>query len=124
MMPVDIVAKWMATPFAYGADCCQFAGEMVEAIHGWNPMTRFAYEGQKQANQIIAEYGNLEGAINAVLGEGHRQPAESEVVVVDQTDGSQIAGFVFRGRILARTRDGVIRWPLAYARRAWSCHKQ
>ena len=124
MTPESVVKKWADKPFAYGADCCQFAGEMVEALHGFNPMNAFSYADEREANRIIGEYGNLEAAITATLGNPHFEPAEGDVVVVDQTDGSQIAGVVFEGRILVRARKGFIRWPRAYARRAWSCRKQ
>lgn len=125
MTPQEVVKQWADRPFAYGADCCQFAGEMVEAMHGWNPMNAFSYADEGSANRIIAEYGSLEAAITATLGEAHREPVEGDVVVVDLKDGSQIAGVVFRGRVVVRAKPrGLIRWPRAYARRAWTCRAQ
>jgi len=124
MTPMQVVQKWASTPFTYGADCCQFAGEMVEAIHGWNPMLAFDYASEASAAKIIESHGSLERAIEATLGPGHEEPAEGDVVVVDQTDGSQIAGVVFKGRIAVRTFQGITDWPVEYARRAWSCRSQ
>lgn len=126
MNAFDVIQKWSDQPFAYGSDCCQFAGEMVEAIHGWNPMRSFSYSDEAEAQAIIDRHGNLEAAMTATIGEPIpvTDAVDGDAVVVDQTDGTQIAGVVYRGLIAVRTRKGVTDWPLGVARRAWSCRKQ
>ena len=121
----EVIYKYQQQPFRYGdADCCAFVGECLEAAGRDNPMRRFSYSGETQAKEIIENYGSLEMAIRAVLGEpiNVKDAAENDVVIVEQ-HGEQIAGIVHRTalglRCVMRTQNGVIDWPLHRAVRIW-----
>ena len=122
----QLIYKYQQKPFRYGADCCTFVGECLEAAGRDNPMRQFTYAGQKEAETIIAKYGSLTDAITAVLGEPMPNPldaVENDVVIVRQKD-EEIAGIVHHTglglRCVVRTKNGVVDWPLCRANSAWS----
>lgn len=115
----NIIDKYSRRPFRYGADCCAFVGECVEANTGCNPMERFTYSTEDEANQIISEFGDLEAAITATLGEPHNDEPKNGDVCVFPNAGRQIAGIVYKNRIVARTQSGVMDYPLDWALNFW-----
>lgn len=124
----EVIYKYRNRPFTYGdADCCAFVGECLTASGGDNPMRLFAYRDEDEAREVIAQYGSLEAAITATLGDPFPiiDAKENDVVLVEQY-GEQIAGIVHRTdlglRCVMRTRKGVVDWPLVRGIRAWRPH--
>ena len=119
----DVIQEWSEKPFAYGtADCCQFAGALVEAFHGYNPMARFAYSDEADAQGILDAYGSLGAAMRSVLGEPI--PVDSAMdgdalLLVDKA-GREFAGVVVDGKAAIRLKEQPRLVDLGMARLAWA----
>ena len=113
----EVVADFSSKDFDYGvADCCQFAGEMVRSVTGANPMDRFTYETEGEAQNIIKRHGSLNAAMREVLGKPICAPYKTgDVVVYQMTNGEQIAGVIFKGRAVVKTKKSLTDWPLDFA---------
>ena len=116
----SVIDEWSARPFSYGNDCCQFAGAMVEAITGKNPMAGFSYSNEREAYLIINKFGGLYPAMVATLGEPGGTPKDGDVTIHDMKNGLQIAGSVYQGRSVVKTEHGLVDWPLSWAKAIWS----
>ena len=117
----DIIQKHMTIPFEYGlADCCQFVGECVEAVHGYNPAKWFDYEAEKDADELIDQYGNLETLVTAKLGLPVEDFCDGDIALYEQTDGSQILGVVDGDRVVLKAQRGIAIWPIKDAQAVWS----
>lgn len=122
----DVIDAWSKRPFRYGADCCTFVGDVVESITGENPMARFEYGNKREAYAIIDGYGSLEAAAGAVFGQPVSDSRDGDVCVFLQANGTEVAGVVYQGRIVARTPSGIMDYPLSWAKRFWrplACHQ-
>ena len=110
----EVVDDFSSKNFDYGGtDCCQFAGEMVRALTGSNPMDRFAYETEADAQKLIKSFGSLNLAVQHVLGKPVCAPYKTgDVCVYQMTNGEQIAGVIFKGRAVVKTKTGLTDWPL------------
>lgn len=115
---IDVLNKYSGRPFHYGADCCQFAGEVVESFTGQNPMAGFFYSNKREAYKIIKGMGGLEAAITQTLGDPYDGSKDGDVCLID-TDLGPAAAVVFRGAIVAREQGGLIRYPLDAAIKVW-----
>lgn len=115
----EVLVKYSALPFRYGADCCTFVGECIESQTGKNPMDAFHYRSEKQAMQLLDTFGSLENAITAVLGEPYEGAEDGDVCTLDANDGSEAAGIVYRGRVVARVASGLMDYPLERAHKFW-----
>jgi hypothetical protein len=120
----EIIIKYTHAPFEYGVtDCCQFAGECIEAVTGKNPMHGFLYDDEKSAYEIIESYGSLDAAITATLGEGIQgeyEPHDGDVALCKSTNDIEIVGVVCQGRIVVLSpKTGVTDWPLERAWNVW-----
>ena len=113
-----VIDKWASIPFEYGADCCQFVGECVEAQTGNNPMAAFKYASQDEAYEIINGYGGLTNAITATMGDPVKEIREGYVCVADSPLG-EIAGVVYRGHMIVRTEHSITDWPITRAKHFW-----
>jgi hypothetical protein len=82
-------------------------------------MQQFSYKTESEANEIIAGFGDLEAAITATLGEPHNNEPKVGDVCVFPNAGRQIAGIVYKNRIVARTQSGVMDYPLDWALNFW-----
>lgn len=121
-----VIDAWSKRPFRYGADCCTFVGEVLERITGENPMQRFRYRDKREAYAIIDGFGSLEAAAAAVFPESVNDAQDGDVCVFLQANGTEVAGVVYQGRIIARTPSGIMDYPLSWAKRFWrpdACHK-
>lgn len=117
-----VIQAWSSRPFSYGPlDCCQFAGAVVEAKTGTNPMAAFMYGDEQQAHKIIDAYGGLENAITATLGEPIAvcDAIDGDVLLVE-TDSGPAAAICYQERAIIRPlRGGITDWPLKWASKAW-----
>ncbi len=122
---IDILREYSDRRFSYGtADCCAFAGAVVEVVHGYNPMDNFGYTNEHGAEAIIAKHGNLLLAVVSVLGKPDSITKETEfeegdVVIVLQADGTWIVGVVVGNRIAVKTKTSLMDWPLHFAHYRW-----
>ena len=108
-------------PFEYGTfDCCQFVSACVNEMKGKNPMSIFDYENEAEAYKIINRFGSLIEAIDDTLGADARtdDPQDGDVSVHDSPLG-QLAGIVYRGRCVVKTKSGIMDWPLQTAVAFW-----
>ena len=116
----EVIDEWAERPFSYGQDCCQFAGAVIEAITGRNPMDRFTYRNEAEALAIIAEHGSLFDAMQATLGEPYDGPfKDGDVTVHNMLNGQQIAGAVYCGESIVKTKTSVMNWPIEWAKAVW-----
>ena len=115
----EVIDKYAGLPFRYGEDCCTFAGECVEALTGSNPMSRFSYSSEDEANEILDAYGGIEAAIRDVLGEPYEGHRDGDVCLIDSNDGRQAAAIIYRGRVVARVKGGLMEYPLNRALMIW-----
>jgi len=122
-----VVHEWSDKPFSYGLfDCCQFAAAVVEEQTGKNPMNAFSYDSKFGAYRIIRSYGSLKAAMLKVLGKPIAvDDAKHGDVLLIEADGQQLAGVVYLGRAVVRSRNGLIDMEQSSASAAWSvsCHK-
>jgi hypothetical protein len=108
----EVIDKYSAIPFSYGLDCCQFVGECVESVTGKNPATNFLYSGEAEAMALIQSYGSLDALVTSVFGKPYDGQKDGDITVHNQSDGTQIAGVVYRGRSIVRTKAGLMDWPI------------
>lgn len=118
-----VLSDWSSRPFNYEADnCCEFVGEVLQALFGKNPMAGFHYKTKKEALRAIAQHGNLVDAINATLGDcmPFSEPfVQGDVVACLQPDKSWICGVVLLQRIAVKTDQSIMDWPLSRAVHRW-----
>lgn len=59
-------AAWQERPFAWGqADCCQFAKQALQAIHGRHVAIAPAYASQQEALQAVQSLGGFAGILRS-----------------------------------------------------------
>lgn len=118
----DVLNRWAEKPLRFGvSDCCQFAGAVVEALRGHNPMSRFSYMGYREAQQLIRSFGSLEAAVSDTLGEPVpvHHAVDGMVLLADMPNGESIVGVAYLGRFIVRTDVGITDWDIEAARLAW-----
>ena len=115
----EVIIKYVDRPFSYGDDCCTFVGECVESITGKNPMAAFHYRNKREAYSIIDQFGSLEDAITAVIGEPYDGCKDGDVCTLNANDGTEAAGIIYHDRVLARVQSGLMDYPLDRANRVW-----
>ncbi len=127
----SVINRWAKVPFSYGADCCQFAGEVIQEITGRNPMDQIAeYGSEREADAVIQSYGGLRAAVTATLGEpiAVAQARDGDPLLVDLRTfhprmadliGDEMIGVYWKSRIVVRTTRGITDWPTAWAICAW-----
>lgn len=113
-----VIQKYDCLPFRFGDDCCQFAGDVIEAITGSNPMDRFSYSSEAEANDIISSFGGLKSAITNTLGEPDGLLQSGDIALVKFL-GIVGAGVVYKDRLVVRTQRGVMDYPLDRAVCSW-----
>ena len=119
----SIFQKYESMPFDYGiADCCQFVGECVESMRGYNPVKPFEYDTEGEANELIGSYGNLRSLVTETMGKpcAFADRRDGDIAIYEQTDGSQILGVVDGDEVVLRSMKGLVRWPIRHASAIWS----
>jgi Domain of unknown function (DUF6950) len=119
----QVLLEWSDTKFSYNGrgDCCAFAGEVVRAIHGYDPMDTFTYTTKASAIEAIRARGGLVEAVTATLGpplpvEGAE---DGDVLAAMQEDGEWIVGVALGGRMAVKTKKSLMDWPLEFALHRW-----
>jgi hypothetical protein len=119
------VLREFERPFAYDgkSDCCAFAGALVEAIRGVNPMDRFDYDNKFGCYKNVPRNGTLLDAVTEALGtpmievEGVE---DGDVLAVQQKDGTWVIGTALWNRMAVKTPQSIMDWPIEYASHRWS----
>lgn len=116
-MIADVIHKYQALPFRYGNDCCAFVGDCLAELTGKNP--NYDYSTEAEAEALIEKHGGLEGAITSVLGPPIADtPRDGDVVLIDN-GARQVAGIVYRNRLVCRVASGLVDLDLERAKRVW-----
>ena len=119
----QVLLHFSNTKFSYNgmADCCVFAGEIVKAIHGYNPMASFNYTNKAEAIRAIRKSGDLVQAVTEILGEPLTVEGaeDGDILVAMQTDGEWIVGVALDGRMAVKTKASLMDWPLEFAEYRW-----
>lgn len=130
---VEILTEYLRKPFNYSgqADCCIFAGKLIEACGGKNYMESFSYTNKAEALRAIREHGTLVEAICSVMGEPQKVVSQKlevgDLLIAKQQDGTWIPGVYLFGVMVVRTKGGYTDWPIEYASFMWrpeKCLKQ
>ena len=118
--------KWRKRNFDYGdADCCQFAGFIVQELTGKDYLASFRYESQPEADNIISGFGGLQHTVASVLG-----PSEGSFHILD--DGSPVLCEMPYGQLLgvklgpvaiALGKKGFINMPQSSFKAGWNICK-
>jgi len=122
----EVIQKYDSLPFSYdGADCCRFVGEYIEAVTGENPASDFLYSTEGEADSHIARYGSLYGLFRHVLGEPDAVVTEPAVALTE-CRGREMAGVIYKGRLVVKTERRVTDWPISRAKHVWGlkCRRQ
>jgi hypothetical protein len=82
-------------------------------------MDQFSYRGRRQALKLIESFGSLEDAITATLGAPYEGVKEGDVCTLNANDGSEAAGIIYRGRVVARVAGGLMDYPIDRANKFW-----
>lgn len=115
-----VIRKYESLPFEYGTtDCCRFVGECIRAVKGENPADAFLYASESSAERLIASYGGLQGLLRAVLGDPVSGVEEYGVGLVS-VRGEPVAGFVWKDKLILRTKKGLVDWPVSRAEYVWA----
>lgn len=128
----EVLNKYQSMPFGWDgtSDCCALAGDLVKAIHGHDYMSEFQYANKAEALRAIREHGTLVDAITSVMG--NPRPAclvelkTGDVLIAEQEDGTWIPGIYLMGRMVVRSKSGIMDWPVEFAVHMWrpgECHK-
>ncbi len=127
-----VLQEYAKKPFDWNGmgDCCAFANELVKVFHDLDIMEPFIYKNKAEALQAIREHGDLVGAITSVMGDPRPVKPEDlrtgDVLIAKQVDGTWIPGIYLMGRMVVRTKEGIMDWPIEFAQHYWrpgECHK-
>ena len=115
-----VIQKYDGRAFHYGADCCQFAGEVVEILTGANPMDQFEYSTKVEAKSILSSLGGLKDAVIQVLGAPKRtRPIMSGDVAMVRLSTGLAAAVAYKNKLVVRTPTGVTDYQLERALCSW-----
>ena len=114
----QVIDKYAGLPFDYKTDCCRFAAECVESIRGENLISELSYSTERGAYKIIAKHGSLESALRFYLGEPYDGHKDGDVCLIDSNNGDA-AAVIYRDRVVARVKGGLMDYPLDRAKLVW-----
>ena len=115
----EVIDKYSALPFDYKNDCCRFAAECIESQRGVNPIASLSYATEEEAYTLISRYGGLYHAIKHYLGEPYDDAKTGDVCLLDANDGTEAVGVIYRERVVARVKNGLMDYPLSRAKFVW-----
>ncbi len=118
--------KWRKRDFDYGdADCCQFAGFIVQELTGKDYLATFEYASQCQADDIIAGHGGLKDTVASVLGSPdysfHKLDNGSPVLC--EMPYGQLLGIKLGSVAIALGKKGFINIPQSMIKLGWNLWK-
>jgi hypothetical protein len=103
-------------------DCCQFAAGCVAAVTGRDARDLFEhYRTRRQAEQILATVGGMEGLITRALGAPVHPSRASlgDIVLIDMGAGPQPAVCSGVNCFAPARGKGLEPWPMRFATAAW-----
>lgn len=113
----SIIQQYANLPFRYGLDCCAFVADCIEANTG--KQLNFEYDTEEGAQAILDRFGSLEAAITDRLGKPYFGFEDGFVALV-KTRAQEVAGIIYRGRILLRVQSGLNDLPVHRAYKVWN----
>lgn len=122
----DTIAKWRRSDFDWdGADCILSVCDHVENVTGIDPASpwRGTYSTEEGAEAICGRFGGLLGLFSHGMDLAGLKGTESPVCgdpVVAKLAGMEVAGLYRDGRVVFRTKRGVVEGR-AQILGAWSC---
>lgn len=114
----EVLQDHASRPFAWNGedDCCSLVDDILQVFHGRSFMDDFKFVNRRQAIELMAEHADLLGCVKSVLGEPDRPQAsdiqDGEVLMGQQNGGEWILGVSLLGRMIVKTPNGVMDWPL------------
>jgi Domain of unknown function (DUF6950) len=121
---IHVIEKYANAPFVWGvSDCCQFVGECMASVTGFNPAAAVDYQSEADADDLLEQYGGLTGVISELLGAPSTGTdyRDGDVGLIDN-GVVQVAGVFFKDRIICRTLSGLVDLPASRACKVWkSC---
>lgn len=118
--------KWRKRNFNFGdADCCQFAGFIVQELTGKNYLATFAYQSEVEADEIIFGFGGLEHTVESVLGDSERSfniLGDGSPVLCNTPHG-QLLGVKLGSVAIALGKKGFINLPQSMVKAGWNICK-
>ena len=109
--------------FAAGQlDCCQFAGEVARRLTGKNPAELFDYSSAGDADQLIAEYGDLQNIVSSRLGAAVSDfdaLQDGDPCMVDLPMIGDLLGVKFQSDIVCKSAHKVVRADPRYFVAGW-----
>ncbi|MGB2426379.1 MAG: DUF6950 family protein [Alteromonas sp.] len=118
--------KWRKRNFDYGdADCCQFAGFIVQELTGKNYLATFNYQSQPEADNIISGFGGLEHTVSSVLGDSQRSfhMLDDGSPVLCEMPYGQLLGVKLGSVAIALGKKGFINIPQSMFKAGWNLWK-
>lgn len=113
--------SWKRRQFEYGdADCCQFASHIVKEMTGKDYASRFEYQSESEANDLIAPHGSLLEFIESILGEPSSELKDGDPCVVELPLLGQVCGIKYQGSVVCITSKGMKQFPDRYLIQGWS----
>lgn len=99
---------WKKRQFSYGdADCCQFAGFVVEQLTGQDYLESFEYNSEDVANRIISSHGDLKATVSSVLGEPTTDIKDGDPCLVQLPYG-QLLGIKLGNSVVCLAKKGFV----------------
>lgn len=112
---------WTRRQFDYGdADCCQFIAHVVKEMTGRDYAAAFDYKSEAEADDLIAEHGNLVQFIQSILGKPSDDLKDGDPCVVYLPVIGQVCGVKYKDSIVCLTNKGMKQIPDRYLIQGWS----
>lgn len=117
----EVFAKYANLELVWGkTDCCQFVGECIEAVHGFNPAKFVQYDSEVAAKRLFQTHGGLAGVLDMILSPSMPKNVwyDGDVGLVDNGVSNGV-GVYYGDRIVCRTATGIVDLPQERSRRIW-----
>lgn len=103
------LSRWKRRSFDYGdADCCQFAGFIVEQLTGVDYLRDFNYATEADAYSIIERNGSLRETVSTALGDPDDDLVDGSPCLV-QMKNDELLGIKLGDAIVCLTKKGMAR---------------
>lgn len=95
-------------------------GECIESVTGKNPIADLSYSTEEEAREIIESHGGMQAVITHYLGEPYNGCKHGDACMIDTNNGELAAGIIYKDRVVARVKSGLMDYPLNRALMVWS----